>query len=497
MSERVERLRMQHVKKAFGPTLALADVSLHAHAGEVLGLVGENGAGKSTLMKILAGVHRPDAGEIEFEGAPFAPPDPLAARQAGIAMIYQELALAPHLSVAENIVLGVEPGRAGMMDWHATKALAQKALETVGLGDIDSSLPVSALSLAARQLVEIGRAVVVGCRVLVLDEPTSSLAQGDIARLFNLVAQLKKTGIAIIYISHFLEEIRALCDRVTVLRDGRSVCEGDTKQFTDEQIVAQMVGRDVSELYPRSARAPGEAILSLRHVQGEAKPQRASLVLHRGEVLGLAGLIGTGRTELLRLIFGLDEAVAGEIRVGVYSGFASPSERWKQGVGMVSEDRKLEGLALDLSIAENITITTLRARVHPARQTEQAKKWIERLGIKCHSPEQSVGQLSGGNQQKVAIARLLCHDVDVLLLDEPTRGIDLGAKATIYQQIDALACAGKAVLVVSSYLPELLGICDRIAVMCRGVLGEARPVAEIDGHSIMLEATGKSTAPFL
>jgi ribose transport system ATP-binding protein len=256
------------------------------------------------------------------------------------------------------------------------------------------------------------------------------------------------------------------------------------------------VGRDVSELYPRSVRTAGEAILSLRNVQGETKPQRASLVLHRGEVLGLAGLIGTGRTELLRLIFGLDEAVGGEVRVGAYSGFGSPSERWKQGVGMVSEDRKLEGLALDLSIAENITLTTLRARVHPAQQVEHARRWIERLGIRCHSPEQAVGQLSGGNQQKVAIARLLCHDVDVLLLDEPTRGIDLGAKATIYQQIDTLACAGKAVLVVSSYLPELLGICDRIAVMCRGVLGEAHPVEKIDGHRIMLEATGTS-APFL
>jgi len=496
MSERVARLRMQHVKKAFGPTVALADVSLHAHAGEVLGLVGENGAGKSTLMKILAGVHAPDAGEIQLEGEPFTPCDPLAARQAGIAMIYQELALAPHLSVAENIVLGVEPGRGGMMDWRATQALARRALETVGLGELDSSLPVSALSLAARQLVEIGRAVVVGCRVLVLDEPTSSLAQSDIARLFKLVAQLKQSGIAIIYISHFLEEIRALCDRVTVLRDGRSVCEGDTKQFTDEQIVGQMVGRDVSELYPRSPRTPGEVVLSIRNVQGEIKPQRASLELRRGEVLGLAGLIGTGRTELLRLIFGLDHAVAGEIQVGLYSGFGSPGERWKQGVGLVSEDRKLEGLALDLSIAENITLTTLRARVYPAQQVEHARRWIERLGIRCHSPEQPVGQLSGGNQQKVAIARLLCHDVDVLLLDEPTRGIDLGAKATIYQQIDALACAGKAVLVVSSYLPELLGICDRIAVMCRGILGEAHPVSEIDGHRIMLEATGTS-APFL
>ena len=497
MSDRVVRLRMQHVKKAFGPTVALADVSLHADSGEVLGLVGENGAGKSTLMKTLAGVYAPDAGQIELDGAAFNPRDPLAARQAGIAMIYQELALAPHLSVAENIVLGVEPGKGPLMDWRATKALAQRALETVGLGAIDSSLPVSALSLAARQLVEIGRAVVVGCRVLVLDEPTSSLAQSDIERLFKLVAQLKQTGIAIIYISHFLEEIRALCDRVTILRDGRSVCEGETKQFTDEQIVAQMVGRDVSELYPRSVRQAGDVILSVRNLQGETKPQNASLELRRGEVLGLAGLIGTGRTELLRVIFGLDEAVSGAVRVGLYSGFGSPQERWQQGVGFVSEDRKLEGLALDLSIAENITLTTLRARVHPAEQAQQARRWIERLGIRCHSPEQTVGQLSGGNQQKVAIARLLCHDVDVLLLDEPTRGIDLGAKATIYQQIDALACAGKAVLVVSSYLPELLGICDRIAVMCRGVLGEAHPVAEIDGHRIMLEATGRSSAPFL
>lgn len=485
-------LQMEGVQKRFGATVALGGVSLSARSGEVLALVGENGAGKSTLMKVLAGVHAPDAGSMQLAGRPYAPRSPLEARRSGVAMIYQELALAQHLTVAENIVLGVESGRGPLMNWKETFRLARQALDTVGLSHVDPRAPIRQLSTAEQQLVEIGRAVVVGSRVLVFDEPTSSLTLADIERLFVLIRDLKKRGHAIIYISHFLEEVRAIGDRIAILRDGRSVGGGLVSEFTDDQIVAQMVGRDVSELYPRSARSPGEVILSVARVAGSAKPTQASLELRRGEVLGIAGLVGAGRTELLRLIFGLDAVKSGHVKVGANVGTAKPDRRWKQGVGFVSEDRKLEGLALDLSIAENTTITKLGWLVNPAKQARDAQRWIERLQVKCQSAEQSVGALSGGNQQKVAIGRLLHHGVDVLLLDEPTRGIDIGAKAIIYQAIDELACSGKAVLVVSSYLPELLGICDRVAVMCRGVLGPARPVVEIDAHSIMLEATGKS-----
>ena len=491
MTAPVEYLRMEGVEKRFGPTVALAGVSLTARSGEVLALVGENGAGKSTLMKVLAGVHVPDAGRMLLDGRPFQPRSPLDARQSGIAMIYQELALAPHLSVAENIVLGVEPGRGGFMNWRETRSLARRALETVGLPHLSTETPVSELPPAERQLIEIGRAVVVGCRVLVLDEPTSSLTLKDIERLFALIAQLKAQGLAIIYISHFLEEVRAVCDRITVLRDGRSVGENRVADITDDQIVALMVGRDVNELYPRSPRKTGDVVLSVRDAAGKVKPTRASFELRAGEVLGIAGLVGAGRTELLRAIFGLDPVRNGEVRVGAFRGAAQPAERWHQSVGLVSEDRKLEGLALDLSIAENITLTRLGPFVNPVHMSRDAQRWIDKLQIKCHSPEQAANALSGGNQQKIAIGRLLHHDVDVLLLDEPTRGIDIGAKAVIYRQIDELACAGKAVLVVSSYLPELLGICDRIAVMCRGVLGPARPVGETDAHQIMLEATGR------
>lgn len=487
-------LRMEGVQKRFGATVALAGVSLSAHSGEVLALVGENGAGKSTLMKVLAGVHQPDGGEMALNGKLFAPPSPLHARRAGVAMIYQELALAQHLSVAENIVLGVEPGRGPFMDWSETFRLARKALETVGLGHVDPRATISTLSTAEQQLIEIGRAVVVGCRVLVLDEPTSSLTQTDIQRLFALIGELKSQGHAIIYISHFLEEVRALGDRITILRDGRSVGEGKVSDYTDDQIVALMVGRDVSELYPRSERTPGKVVLDVADAAGVNKPTRGSIQLRSGEVIGIAGLVGAGRTEFLRLIFGLDAVKAGTFRIGTNVGADPPDRRWRQGVGFVSEDRKQEGLALDLSIAENTTITKLTWLVRPAQQARDAQKWIERLQVKCQDPGQLVGALSGGNQQKVAIGRLLHHGVDLLLLDEPTRGIDIGAKAIIYKLIDELACSGKAVLVVSSYLPELLGICDRVAVMCRGVLGPARPIAQVTAHSIMLEATGRGGA---
>ena len=484
-------LQMNGVRKRFGATVALDGVDLEIAPGEVLALVGENGAGKSTLMKILSGAHTPDAGEMTLNGVPYRPRGPVDARRAGVAMIYQELSLALDLSVEENILLGMEPRRGPLLDRKALRAKAREAMASVGYPDVAPDLPVGNLSVAMRQIVEIARAVAVGSRVLVLDEPTSSLGREDVERLFALVRRLRDAGQAIVYISHFLEEVRALSDRVVVLRDGQSVGGARTAEITDAEIVALMVGRDVEDLYPRSERTPGEAILTVTGLAGLSKPLEAGFTLHRGEVLGIAGLVGAGRTELLRAIFGLDPVRRGEIRVHAQADHgAPPARRWNEGLGLVSEDRKTEGLALELGIDENIALTRLSRFLSPRRISAEAEIQAERMGVKRREVGQPVGDLSGGNQQKVALARLLHHDADVLLLDEPTRGIDVGAKAAIYAIIDELASAGKAVLVVSSYLPELLGICDRIAVMRSGVLGEARPVRDLDEREIMREAVG-------
>jgi ribose transport system ATP-binding protein len=489
---------MQGVRKRFGATVALDGVDLSVDRGEVLALVGENGAGKSTLMKVLSGAYQPDEGRMWLEDAPYHPRHPLEARRAGVAMIYQELSLASHLSVAENILLGVEPGRGPLVDWASMRRRAAEAMTLVGHPGIRLDTPVARLSVAEQQLVEIARAVATGSRVLVLDEPTSSLAREDTARLFDLVRRLREQRHAIIYISHFLEEVKEISDRYTVLRDGRSVGGGETASAAPDQIIALMVGRAVDDLYPRSPRAPGEVVLEVLDLGGRVKPRSATLALRRGDVLGIAGLVGAGRTELLRGILGLDAVRRGEVKVATHIGPASeptalPSQRWAQGVGMVSEDRKSEGLALGLSVADNLTLTRLPVLLSPARLDHGARRWADRLGVRCRSMRQSVGSLSGGNQQKVALARLLYHDAEVLLLDEPTRGIDVGSKAEIYRVIDELAGSGKAVLMVSNYLPELLGVCDRIAVMCRGVLGPARPVGEWDEHRLMLEAIGAET----
>ncbi len=487
---------MRGVRRSFGATKALRGVELSVAPGEVMALVGENGAGKSTLMKILSGAIPPDEGKMFLDGADYVPGNPLNARQSGVAMIYQELALAPHLSVMENILLGIEPRRGPLMNWPEMKHRAAAALAEVGLENISPEIAIRKLSIAQQQLVEIARAVALDCRVLVLDEPTSSLTAKDIEKLFALIRRLKTKNIAIVYISHFLEEVRAVCDRFTVLRDGETVGSGVTADTTNEQIIALMVGRNVEELYPRSQRTPGDVILDVKNLSGVAKPKSASLQLRRGEVLGISGLVGAGRTELLRAIFGLNSVTDGEIRVGNLNGIFSPAQRWSQRVGMVSEDRKTEGLALGLSIADNLTLSRLDGLgplklVMPSRQRAACRPWIEKIPIKCQGPEQRISGLSGGNQQKVAIARLLHADVDVLLLDEPTRGIDVGSKAQIYQLVDELAARGKAVLLISSYIPELLGVCDRIAVMSRGKLTEARVRAQWDEKQLLAAAIGQ------
>jgi ribose transport system ATP-binding protein len=489
---------MRGVRKAFGATRAVDGVDLAVSAGEVCGLVGQNGAGKSTLMSILAGALLPDAGRMFIDGQPFHPRRPIDARKAGVAMIYQELSLAPDLAVMENILLGDEPSRAGMVRWPEMRRRASAALQRLGRGDIPLDAPAATLSIASQQMVEIARALATGARVLVMDEPTSSLGAEDTRRLFDVIAQLQREGTAIVYISHFIEEVKAIAGRIVVLRDGRNVAELP-RDAPAAAVVSSMVGGDVADLYPRSERSAGEPLLDLQHF-GSAE---ATLTLHRGEIFGIAGLLGSGRTRLLRTLFGLEAVRRGRVTLGAWTGTPHPRSQWRHGMGMLSEDRKGEGLAGGLSIADNLTLSRLEEFgpapfVLPRRQDAAVRKWTERLGIKAGGPRQPVSELSGGNQQKVALGRLLHHDVDVLVLDEPTRGIDVGSKAQIYALLDALVSAAnprpRAVLLVSSYFPELIGLCDRIAVMRKGRLGPARPAAGLTEHQLVMDATGAEDA---
>lgn len=494
-------LSLSNIKKRFGPTVALDGVSLDLRKGEVHALIGENGAGKSTLMNVLAGAFRADGGGMSVDGEPYAPANPMEARQRGIALIHQELSLLPHLSVAENILLGIEPSRFGWLDRRELQARTLDVLQTFHHPEIRPETLVGKLSVAAQQIVEISRAIAARARIILMDEPTSSLQRDDVARLFKLIRKLRADGLSIIYISHFLEEVREIADRFTVLRDGRSVASGEISAVRDEELIASMVGRPVENLFPHRERkaAPGaEVVLEVRDLSTPPALKRASFELHRGEILGLAGLMGSGRTQVVRAIFGLDKPQSGTINLkgkalSVRGG--TPALRLFQRMGYLSEDRKGEGLALNLSIADNITMTRFASCsrwgwLNLARQRRQAQDVAASLGVKSRSMRQPVSTLSGGNQQKVALARLLHQDAEILLLDEPTRGIDIGSKVQVYELIARFAEEGRAVLMVSSYLPELFGVCDRLAVMSRGRFSLARPVNEWTPESVMQEAIG-------
>ena len=476
-------LEMKGVSKRFGPTVALDKVMLDAHAGEVLALVGENGAGKSTLMKILSGAIRPDAGTMVLDSATYHPRSPQDARSAGVAMIYQELNIAPHLSVEDNILLGQEYSRGGLLHRRAGSKEVCAALDRLGHSDIDPKTSAGKLSVGKQQLVEIARALVTNATLVVLDEPTSSLAGQDVENLFAVVRRLRDEGLAVIYISHYLEEIRQICDRYAILRDGQLAGTGQLVDTSDAEVVSLMVGRSVNQLFPQVEHEIGDPVLSLDRLSGPDTPRDVSLVLHRGEILGIAGLVGAGRTELLRTIYALDELTKGTIRIKSFQPGATPRARIRAGIGFVSEDRKGEGLAQDRSISDNVSLSRLSPYscwgwLSLRRRAAAVNRWTDRLQVKARSIDQPVSTLSGGNQQKIALARVLHEEADVFLLDEPTRGIDVGTKAEIYRLMGELASAGKAILFVSSYLPELMAICDSLGVMSRGKLREVRPVSD-------------------
>ena len=492
-------LRATGLYKGFGATQALSDVELTLRSGEVHALLGENGAGKSTLLKILAGTQAPDRGTLELGGRAYAPNSPQQAQALGVAFVSQEPALCPDLSVAENVLLNALPGRYGRLDRAELRRRASAALRRVlpeGAPLPDLERRAGELGQGDRQLLCLARALAQSeCRILILDEPTSTLNSSEAERLFTVLRELTKRGIAVLYVSHFLEEVERIARRYTVLRDGKYVASGELAGTTRLELVKLMAGRDVQELFPRSKRTAGEPVLELGELAGRKLPLSASLALRRGEVLGIAGLLGAGRSELLRAIFGLSAVKSGTLRVKAVVGPASPARRLAQGVGLLSEDRKGEGLAEGLTLGDNITLSKLETLgrfgfVSPARRAAVTRTYIERLGIRARGPDQLARDLSGGNQQKICFARLLHHELDVLLLDEPTRGVDVGSRADLYRIIDTLAARGNAVLMVSSYLPELLGVCDRIAVMVRGRLGPARPAHECSEHELLLEATG-------
>ncbi|MCX7852593.1 MAG: sugar ABC transporter ATP-binding protein [Caldilineales bacterium] len=497
MSEATPLLEMRGIAKAFPGVQALSDVSFTLHAGEIHALVGENGAGKSTLMNILTGAVPKDAGTILLRGQPVEITDPRRAIELGIAIIHQELTLIPHLTVAQNIYLGREPhGRLpGTVDWATLNRQAEDLLARLGL-DLRPTTPVAELSIAQRQMVEVAKALSLNADIIAMDEPTSALSEREVETLFGFIRQLRRQGVGLIYISHRIAEVFALADRVTVLRDGRHVGTASVQDVDEAQIINWMVGRTLSELYPKTSRPQAEVVLKVEGLRRDNSLHDISFELHRGEILGLAGLVGAGRTHVVRALFGVDPVDGGTIWLeGRPVRITSPQEAIRLGIGLVPEDRKAQGLFLGMAVRQNITMTRLHdlsrlGVIDRRRQDGLARQYVEELRIRTPGLGQRVRALSGGNQQKVVIARWLTLNPKVLLLDEPTRGIDVGAKVEIYALMSELAARGVGILMISSELPEILGVCDRILVMRGGRLVGEFDRAEATQDAIMTLATG-------
>lgn len=491
-------LHMSGIRKSYPGVVALEDVSFDLLAGEVHCLLGENGAGKSTLMKILSGAIRRDAGTIAIDGAPVAIAGPGDAQRHGIGMIYQDFKLVPELSVAENVFLGNEPTAGGLpfIDFALMHERTREALAMLG-ESIPTTAQVRGLSIAQRQIVEIAKAISKKVRILAMDEPTAPLTDHEMKNLFKVIRRLKEEGVGIIYISHRLEEIFEIGDRITVLRDGAFVRSCAVAEADKRSIVRWMVGRELEQEYPNAALERGEEILRIEHLHA-GRLCDVNLTLHKGEILGLAGLVGAGRSELARVLFGADPRESGRIVLrGREIRPRSPREAIDEGIGLLTEDRNAYGLIMHMSVRENITLANLKQVlggpfIAAAKESAVARQYTDELRIKTPTIEQEVEALSGGNRQKVVLARWLFTRSSLLIFDEPTAGIDVGVKFEIYQLINRLAQEGVGVIVISSDLPELLGISDRIAVMCEGRMTGILDRSEATQERVMLLATGET-----
>ena len=493
------RVELTGISKRFAATQALDDVKLELLPGEIHALVGENGAGKSTLVKILAGVHQPDAGTIRLDGETVHIHGPAHSRALGIAVVHQEPRLFPDLTVAENVFIGHAPsGRFGTIDWSRTRRAAKALFAALDV-QFDVGAPVRGLSMADQQLIEIAKSLSVDARVLILDEPTASLSAHEVARLFTIVRRLRERGVSILFVSHRLDEVFELCDRATVFRDGRHVVTTRTSELTTADLVRSMVGRVVS-LFPKVETPVGDVLLEVEGLTRVGVFRDIGFAVRAGEILGLAGLVGAGRTEVARVLFGIDQRDGGEIRLGGKPvSFGSPSAAMQAGIAYLPEDRHQEGLVLDFTITQNVTLPILprlfpRLLVRPSVERQVAHDYTEQFNVRMVGVEQLVGALSGGNQQKVVLAKWLAAKPRILILDEPTRGIDIGAKVEVHRIIGELAASGLGIILISSDLPEVLAMSDRIVVLHEGRVTAEIPRTQATQERVMFAATGSAAA---
>lgn len=489
-------LEMKNISKTFPGVKALDHVQLQVKPGEVHALMGENGAGKSTLMKILMGIYTKDAGgEILFDGKPYNVSNPKEAMDTGVAMIHQELNPILDMTVYENIFVGREIRKNGLVDKKAEIEASKKLIEECGL-HVSPTDTLRSLTVAQCQLIEIIKAISVNAKVIIMDEPTAAITEREVELLFGHIRRLKAQGVAIIYISHRMEEIFTICDRISVYRDGQYIGSGDTKELTEAQLIQMMVGREITDVFPKLEAEIGEVVFEAKHiVRADNKVKDVSISVRKGEILGIGGLVGAGRSELVEGIFGMHKLSGGEIYVrGEKVAVHSPRDIIQKGVALVTEDRKVTGLNLSGTVNDNIAMVAIRKLLSnglysKSKARKAAQDYIGKLKIKTPSGDQIVGNLSGGNQQKVVIAKWLLNDPDIIILDEPTRGIDVGAKRDIYLLIGSLVQQGKAVIMISSEIPELMGVCDRIAVMSEGNLSGEVKREEFSQERIMTLAS--------
>ena len=490
-------LTAQGVSKRFGGVRALHEMHLTAHAGEVLALIGENGAGKSTMVKILTGIFAPDAGEIAIDGRPLRFDTPLAAARAGITAVHQETVMFDQLSVAENIFMGHHPMARGWprIDWPGMENRAAALFEQLEI-DLSPAARVKDLSIAQRHFVEIARALSQQSKVVIMDEPSAALSRREIDELYRIVGRLKARGTAVIFISHKFDEIFAIADRYTVMRDGNFVGEGRVEDTTPQALISMMVGREVDQIYPKRAAAIGQAVLEVRDLSHPTEFDGISFQVRRGEILGFYGLIGAGRSEVMQALFGLSAVSRGEIRIdGSALTIRSPQDAIRSGIAYVPEDRQHEGAHLGMTIRENVTLPQLRRfglflLGKRRRELQIARSYCERLRLKAADFDQAVEELSGGNQQKVVLAKWLATKPKVIIVDEPTKGIDVGSKAAVHEFLGELVAQGLAVIMVSSELPEVLGLADRIVVMHRGRIRREFAAAEASSEAVAAAAMG-------